>query len=87
LLENNGKSSSSKRTKHLHIRYFYVKDKVDAGDIRVQHCPTEDMLADFFTKPLQGGLFRKLRDLIMNIDPTSVYHSGHRSVLGNEETL
>ena len=40
------------------------------------------MLADYFTKPLQGIQFYTLRDHIMNIDPSSPYHSGHRSVLG-----
>ena len=39
------------------------------------------MHADFFTKPLQGMLFYRLRDLIMNIAPESPYHSSHRSVL------
>ena len=46
--------------------------------------PTTDMIADYFTKPLQGAPFRKLRDLIMNIDPSSRYHSNNsprRSVL------
>ena len=43
------------------------------------------MLADFFTKPVQGTLFRKLRDRIMNIDPSSPYHSDHRSVLDESE--
>ena len=86
LLERNGKASSSKRTKHIHIRYFYIKDKVDSGEIQLKHCPTEDMLADFFTKPLQGTLFRQLRDRIMNIDPSSVYHSTYRrSVLDDND--
>jgi hypothetical protein len=31
----------------------------------VRYCPTEQMLADFFTKPLQGSLFRRLRAVIM----------------------
>ena len=35
-------------------------------------CPTLDMLADDFTKPLHGTLFYKLRDLIMSIDPCAV---------------
>jgi hypothetical protein len=81
LLENNGKASSSKRTKHIHLRYFYVKDKVESGELRIEHCPTDQMLADFFTKPLQGTLFHKMRDKIMNIGLNSPYHSTHRSVL------
>ena len=39
------------------------------------------MRADFFTKPLQGMFFYRLRDLIMNIAPESPHHSSHRSVL------
>ena len=31
LLETNGKVSSSKHTKHIKVRYFYVKDKIDQG--------------------------------------------------------
>jgi hypothetical protein len=84
LLEKNGRSSSTKRTRHMNIRYFFVKDQVDSKRVKIEHCPTADMLADFFTKPLQGMQFRKLRDQIMNIAPSSQYHSnhsGHRSVL------
>jgi hypothetical protein len=32
-----------------------------------EYCPTGDMVADFFTKPLQGSLFRKVRTIILNI--------------------
>ena len=39
------------------------------------------MHADFFTKPLQGMLFYRLHDLIMNLAPENPYHSSHRSVL------
>ena len=86
LMEKNGRQSSTKRTRHIDIRYFFVKDRVESGDLRIEHCPTLDMLADYFTKPLQGALFYKLRDRIMNIDPSSEYHSSaHRSVLRNGE--
>ena len=56
LLENNGRASSTKQTKHIDIWYFYVK-KVDSKDVIVEYCPTEHMRADFFTKPLHGNLF------------------------------
>ena len=36
-------------------------------DIWIEYCPTGDMVADFFTKPLQGSLFHKLRTIILNI--------------------
>jgi hypothetical protein len=64
-LEVNGKSSSN-RTKHISIRNFWLKDKVSQGDIVIEYLPTEDMIADLLTKPLQGELFYKFRKQIMN---------------------
>ena len=57
LLERNGQSSSTKWTKHRNIRYFYVTEQVKKKAIHITHCPTEEMVGDFFTKPLQGSLF------------------------------
>ena len=34
-------------------------------EISLHWCPTKEMVADFWTKPLQGSHFRKLRDYIM----------------------
>jgi hypothetical protein len=59
-LEKNGRASSGKRTRHINIRYFFIKDKVDSGEVKLEWCPTKQMLADFFTKPLQGILFYRL---------------------------
>jgi hypothetical protein len=67
LLETNGKASSSKRTKHIKIKYFLVKDKIDQGDMTVEHCPTEQMWTDVNTKPKQGAVFRKFRGHMMGI--------------------
>jgi len=64
-LEMNGRASSSKRTRHIEIRYYYVADRVDKGDLRVVWCPTDEMIADFLTKPLQGKAFVKFWDLLM----------------------
>jgi hypothetical protein len=66
-LEKNGRQSSSKRTRHLNIKQFFIKDRVEAGELRIEHCGTNDMIADYFTKPLQGEKFRQFRDLILGI--------------------
>jgi hypothetical protein len=63
--EKNGRKSCGPNSRHIDIRYFFIKDRIDIENIDVQHCPTEQMLADFFTKPLQGHLFRKFRAVIM----------------------
>ena len=69
LLEKNGKASSSKRTKHINIRYYFVTDRIRKGELCVKWCPTGDMTGDFMTKPTQGALFRKFRDQIMGVVP------------------
>jgi hypothetical protein len=69
LLEKNGKASSSKRTKHINIRYFFITDRVRKNKVSVVWCPTGDMIADFATKPLQGAMFKKFRDMIMGVVP------------------
>jgi len=69
LLEKNGKASSSKRTKHINIRYFFVTDRINKGEMTLEWCPTGDMTGDFMTKPTQGALFKKFRDQIMGVVP------------------
>ncbi|CAB9531215.1 Inherit from KOG: Retrotransposon protein [Seminavis robusta] len=70
LLEKNAKASSGKRTKHIDIRYFFVTDRIHKGDVTIEYCPTAKMVADFFTKPLQGSLFIKMRDFILGTTTT-----------------
>ena len=57
----------SARTRHLHIRYFFVTDRIKSGELTMKYIKTDEMLADFLTKPLQGELFAKLRDKLMNV--------------------
>ena len=65
LLEKNGKKSSTKRTRALNIRYFFLTDQIDKGNLCVECCPTDHMIGDFFSKPLQGNQFRTLKKIIM----------------------
>jgi hypothetical protein len=51
LMEKNGKASSSKRTKHINIRYYFVTDRIQKKDLTVEWCPTGDMIGDYMTKP------------------------------------
>jgi hypothetical protein len=48
-----------------------MKDRVQTGEISIRHCPTAEMLADFLTKPLQGNLFRKFRDVLLGYQHVS----------------
>ena len=60
-----GKASSEK-SRHIAIRYFWIKERVDEKEIRIEHLPTELMPANILTKPLQGEQFRKERFMLTN---------------------
>jgi len=64
-LETRGVNSSD-RTKHVSIRYFWLKDRVDSGDLEIVFKPTDEMLADLLTKPIHGKRFVQLRNRLMN---------------------
>ena len=68
-LEKNGINSQGEKSRHINIRYFFIKDVIKRENIDIKHCPTKDMIADFYTKPLQGFSFVRLRDFIMGLTP------------------
>ena len=61
LLACNGQQSSGKATRHIDVRYYFIKDQIDQKLMRLEICPTDLMVADVLTKPLQGTQFRHLR--------------------------
>ena len=66
-LETNGKASSGKRTRHFDIKYFYIKDLVDRKLVTIEYCPTDEMIADYMTKPLIRSKFYIFREAIMGM--------------------
>ena len=54
ILQQNGRMSTGKRSRHLNVRYFFVTDVIKKGLLKaIMCCPIGDMIADFFTKPIQ----------------------------------
>lgn len=49
--------SGAERTRHISIRYFWVKERVEKGEVIIIHKGTKDMYANVLTKPLQGAQF------------------------------
>jgi hypothetical protein len=60
-----GRGSSSSRTKHIKLRYFWIKQFIDDKTFIIEHLPTDNMIADFFASPRMGQHFRKMRELVM----------------------
>ena len=53
------------RTKHIDIRYHFIRERVANGDIKLVHVATEDQLADLLTKPLVKQKVKSLRERMM----------------------
>ena len=65
LMEKNERNSCTGNSRHINVRYFWVKDRIDKGEVRVEYLPTHLMLADYYTKPLMGLKINLLREYIM----------------------
>ena len=56
--------SAAERTRHIDIRYFWLKERVTNGEAIVKHMGTKQMYANLLTKPLQGAQFIAERDAL-----------------------
>jgi hypothetical protein len=86
-MERNGKASCTGNSRHIHIRYFFVKDRVDKGEFTIGFCPTSNMLADFFTKPLNGSLFQKFKAVLLGHAHISTLDPSNKERVENQAKL
>ena len=49
---------SHSRTKHIDIKYHYMRETVQNGLVELKYCPTKEMAADILSKPLCRGKFK-----------------------------
>jgi hypothetical protein len=56
------------RTKHIDIRYHFLRDHQQKGDIKIAYVSTHNQLPIIFTKPLDGKTFSKLRNELNILD-------------------
>ena len=77
-----------KRSRHISIRHFWVTEQVKRGAIKIIHCPTEMMIANMLTKPLQGSQFHREKAMMTNeISPTIDAERGVGMVGEEEDTV
>ena len=62
--------SSSKRSRHFHIKHLFIADRIKDGEFMLEHCEGKKMRADILTKGISGGLFTGLAKEMMNDDDT-----------------
>jgi hypothetical protein len=58
-------------TKHIDIRYHFLRDRQQKGDIKITYVNTHNQLTDIFTKPLDDKTFSKLRNELNILDSRS----------------
>ena len=70
LLDKNGRNSCMVNSRHINVRYFFLKKRIDKGEVRIKYFPTHLMLADYFFKSNQGvdvhGVMRCLDEVKIN---------------------
>ena len=67
LLHEKGRSSLGKWMRHIEMRYFFINDQVQRGNIKIAYFPASEMYADYMSKPLQGILFKRFRKSILGM--------------------
>ena len=51
------------RAKHVGIKYHFIREQVEKGTVKLEYCPSKDMVADILTKGLNKDQFYKIRDM------------------------
>ena len=82
-MHNNHPFSVGEGSKHINVRHFFVVDKVENKEVRVMYCPTEEMVADFSSKPLQGKLFVAHQNTMLGVstDEFDLYKQWYEEAL------
>ena len=65
ILGKKGRSALGKRRRAIDVWFFVIKDSVEKKDLEILHCPTEMIIGDFFTKPLQESKLQYFRNFIL----------------------
>ena len=68
--------SGAERTRHIQIRNFWVKERVDKGEVKIEYLRLEDMYANVLTKPLQGAQFVRERGCLTGWAPETASEWG-----------
>ena len=50
------------RSKHIKIKYYFIRDKFEEGEVKLQYISTDEKVVDILTKPLSRIKFAYLRD-------------------------
>jgi hypothetical protein len=55
------------RSKHIDIKYHFIRSEIQVGIISLKYVPTEDNIADVFTKPASKGKLEKFKHFMLGL--------------------
>ena len=58
---------SSARTKHINVRFHFIRELTRSKTILVEYVPTKEQCADILTKALTGAIFKEHRDFLISL--------------------
>ena len=61
------RQSNAHKTKHIALRYNFIREQINDGHIHIEYLPTEDMTSDILTKALGPNLFLHLRPKLLGM--------------------
>ena len=64
-------NSAHQSSRHIRLRYHFIREQVEGGTLKLQWVPTTQQLADVLTKPLHGQTFRQWRDKLVSAPVSS----------------
>jgi len=60
---------TAERTRHINVKYFWLHEKIKAGEIVLRYVASENNVADYFTKSITDAtLFRKFTEYLMGVN-------------------
>ena len=67
-----GNPQTTRRSKHIKVRHYFVREQSQEGSFSVKHCPGTENVADLYTKAVPRVVFQKLRHLAGIVDSRNV---------------
>jgi hypothetical protein len=75
------------RSKHIEIKYYFIRDKVQEGEVKLEYIPTDEQTTDILTKPLSRIKFAYFREKMGIVEITPLVEKEEMTLQGWEGAL
>ena len=80
LLESKCRKIAGKHSCRINIRYFFISDRKERGQLTFRYCPTDKLFAAYTTKPLHPSKLKEFRKHIMNFSTSTIGSKGYQTI-------